>query len=278
VPYSGPVYNLQVSDDHTYSVGGLLVGNSSQMLNSPIDPEVTEFDESKVKEFYVEARSEYADTPCLILSDTEVYPLTSLNLYVAWDPALGKTSKTRVSKKSENAVVVTFVTPDWHVGVLDEFAEICTPYKAMDVFLTYCKRYAGYVAGAVMDETLFQEVLKDLLRDRIRELALHAPLRKVKIPKMMGGKDARIRAWLSHYIEKGSFYVNRACPKIRRQIRQFGVEGAKRDLLDATALATKIWRRPETEVERASRERVYRLVAASRGLTGYGQFSPGGLR
>lgn len=241
---------------------------SAQMLNQPEDPDVTDFDISWTKES--ELVNSTAGPAIRFEDDDELMPLSECNVYVSWDPALEKKRHTRTREKSDNAIVVTFVDPFKRCGVLREHAKVESPFKTLNRFVAMCRLFKGYVKSAAVEEVLFSEVLKKLLRDRINELNTFVPLRRVKIPRSFGGKDPRIRAWLGVHLERGNFYIDKTCSKFREQVRNFGVEGAKRDLLDAAALGTKLWSKPSTRAEITAIERIERMRDNERGLTGYG--------
>lgn len=241
---------------------------SAIMLNNPEDPDATEFDAKLIKECRQETFE--GESGVRFMDDNTFWPLRSLNLYVTWDPALDKNTKTVMSKKCENAVVLTFVTPDDRYGILREHARVENPLASLEAFVAFCREFVGYVKKAAVEEVLFQNVLRDLIIKKRKEVNLYVPLGTVKLPKTTGGKDARILAWLGNKIQSGKFYVGIACPKARKQIKTFGVKNAKKDVLDATALATKLWKTPKTEDEISHLENETRALDHARGVTGYG--------
>jgi len=242
---------------------------SSQYLNCPEDPELVAFDSSLVKSLSI-INTELG--PALKYEDEEEPMLLSnCNVYVIWDPALDKTRATRLSRKSSNAITVTFMDPYGRCGVLREHSRIEDPLTSMDTWFNLCKIYHPYLRGAGVEEVLFQKVLKKLISKRIKEKKLSIPLKKIKTPKTVGGKDARILGWLGFHIQKGVFYVANNCPKSRKEIRLFGVKGATRDLLDTMAYGTRLWRKPKFEYERIAITEKKKLKESDRGLTGYGR-------
>lgn len=239
----------------------------AQMENNPTDPESTDFRLEWLKECEVKSVD---GEPCLIYYGKDGQPedeptaLANCNVYLTWDPALDGRHST-----SRNAVLVTSI--DWRgrVAVIREHAKKEDPRDSLNVFLAFARAYAGYLRASGVEEVLFAKVLGDILRERAAAARVFLNLRKLKVPRGME-KDQRIRAWAGDYFERGMVYCRRGLVEFPQEYANFGVQGATRDLMDAFAHATRLFRKPPSPDAVRRQERRAAQVAIDRGATGYG--------
>lgn len=249
---------------------------SAQYLNAPDDPEATLIDYTLVQDCELTLTSDGPAIKLIYGNDVaDTYPLSTCNLYVTWDPALGRSKRLSDAKKSDNAIVVTFVTPDGHTGILEEHAHVEDPWHSLERFVQVCVKYKDYIRAGALEEVLFSVAFKKPLRDALAKLEKtigKIPIRKLKMPRGLG-KDQRIAGYLSTYINQRNFFIETSCAKARKQIRTLGIEGAKKDVIDAVGMGTQLWKRPPRvdEIRAERRERRADEAATNRGLTGYGQ-------
>lgn len=237
---------------------------AAQMLNQPDDPEAMEFDISLVGRVRL-AYDQQMGPFIKHLETGEIVPLSSCNLYVTWDPALDEKRS-----RSDNAIVVTAFDTQNRAYVLQEHARKEDPFASMSKYLAYCRRWSGYLQASGMEEVLFQKILKRNLKEMAQKRNVSLLMKPVKTPTGKS-KDQRIRAWISHHIEKSNLFIEENCTKTYDQLRLFGVEGSKRDLIDALAYATQLWRRPLSEIEAFDEEVEEAWQIQQMGITGYGQ-------
>lgn len=236
---------------------------SSQYKNNPCDPDAVDFKFDWLQ--YCDLVTDEQGAACIRLdNDSELMPLADCNLYITWDPALGGKAA-----ESENAIIVSAMDWKGRIFVVDESAKRCSPMESIEDVLGFARLYAKWLKNTGMEEVLFQKVLGKLLVERALAEKVTIGYRLLKTPTGMR-KDQRIRAWVGTKFEEGRVWVRRKCTKFVDQYTTFGVEGAKRDLIDAFAYGTQLWSKPPSPEDKEREEEFGEVMESERGLTGYG--------
>jgi hypothetical protein len=236
---------------------------ASQYKNKPEDPEAMEFDASMVdrhKLVYVENSGPAVHR----IRENELVPLSDMNLYVTWDPALDEKQS-----KSENAVLLTGVDSKDRGYVIKEDVSRCDPYRAMNRFLAFLRYFEGYIQRSGVEEVLFQKLLKRDLIDRAQKRGVYLGIQKVNTPRGKT-KEQTIRMWIGVRVEGRKLSIGIECPKTYNQIRLFGVKGANTDALDALKIATRMWEVPLTQEQQEEMMEEEEQQLVDMGVTGYG--------
>lgn len=220
--------------------------------NDPFDPDVVDFKEEWLH-YYTLRRDELGNRYLLISPDAkrgidmEKVPLSSLYIVAAFDPALSK--KTDAAR---SAFVVHGVDPQNRVFQLETYAYRRDPFVVLnDIFKLILK---WNVQRCGVEEVLFQKVLLDLLEQHARKWNTKHELNEKVFPGIFEGvkpprgliKDARIRALIGTSFEEGRVYINPDQTFFVDEYLHFPM-GATKDLLDAFAYASQLWRPGESE-------------------------------
>jgi hypothetical protein len=203
----------------------------------------------------------------------EVLPVSALDVYVLVDPAPSEEETKRHSRFAAAAVGVEKGGP--RIFLLQEYAKNAPPqvnYDALlDMYLAWRLQFRKMGVESVGYQATIPRAVYDRARVRgIQTLRLES-IEKIPRLRSEGAQEDRIRYTLSSMFESGVFYARRDHHIFRGEVQQFGIRGARHDLLDAISNGPLLWGPARTgdssmakRVARRGRERL-RTV----GVTGY---------
>lgn len=239
---------------------------SAHIMNDPSDPDATDFRAEWLRACEV---TETPDgEPAVKFQDDDVLvPFSDLNVVVTLDPALGAKHS-----ESQSAIVISAMDARGRVAVLRAYCTKDSYKNVLMKFIAFCKLYGRWLLASGVEEVLFQSVLKDIIREKADDKHVYLRLRPVKTPRGQS-KDQRIRAKLGTYFEDRRIYITTACHELVDDYLHFGIEGARRDCIDALAYAADLWRRPvegSRNDDEADSWLSYSPTSPDLGDTGYG--------
>ena len=248
-------------------LGQLLLKNKprvfmAQMENEPADPDATDFR----LEWLKSCKLEYADGQPVLIYEDDPTPvlLRDTNVYMTWDPAADGPQA-----ESRNAIIVSSIDYRGRIAIIREYAKKEDPRKSIDAFFALAKLFRPYLKACGIEEVIFAKVLGDIVRDRAKAESIWLGMRKLKVPHGLV-KDQRIRTWVGTYFENGLVYLREGLIEFPQEYAHFGIPGSPRDLMDALAHATRLYRKPAAPSEAKRQAARADFIQHNRGVTGYG--------
>jgi hypothetical protein len=210
--------------------------------------------------------------------------LDACRIYMHCDPK--HKDRGEANRPSQAAIVVTAVSPDFHVFVVETWAdEVGLEKYAEKVFFLYRKWAPVAVTmefvGAQSWFRDYAKVLESQKYKRIMSLPLYGraalPLprltaRLVEAEKTNQTKETYIVAQLQSWFHTGRLHLRSDLEHLLAQVERFPESTALKDLLDALAQGPPVWRAPveyHPLNEMRRRKRVLDLVQAADPITGY---------
>lgn len=254
VPYSGPVYNLEVEQDHSFCIANVAVLNSQYLLK-PTGGTLSDFKSEWLQEFAWEGPKQIRFKKDGRWQYRRVQDLTTI---MSVDPAI---SKKETSARS--AVIVTG-TDGENVFLLEAW---CGRVGATDLaqrVINFTKTYSPH--RIIIETVAYQGALKDVLELLAGQQQLPMsmfPLADFR-PGPQDKKDVRIFG-LEPWFRKGLFYF---CPKTSQDFYQEYVNFPNtklRDVLDALSMQRDQWEALNSAGRSGQGTRLHHIKASEKG-------------
>ena len=203
---------------------------SCQYMNNPRNPELQDFNVADLRFWKWSSDEEH-----IVLYDRDgevhrIVELDKLDVVCTVDPAPAE----KITS-DRNAIVVSGVTPDGDVVVLDTWARRCTPLEVIDHLFEVKKRYHPRVFG--VEGVAYQKVLKYFVRAEGARRNEYFNVVDLKAP---GKNKIHIRG-LQPIAATGHLYILPTMHQLRSELSDFPL-GEFDDVADALALGQQLWR------------------------------------
>lgn len=198
-------------------------------------------------------------------------PLSWMSKCILLDPAPSKPTDLKKEPRAGNGIAVVGKDPWGRRYLLEARSERETPNRVFEILFELSDKWMTNLIG--IEEVNFSAVYAPLFRELGQYK--YPDWKPEFFPLTTKGweKFDRIKKMLITPYENGFWYYNtKGTSKAVKEIIEFGTTGAPVDILDASSYTDQHLHRPDTPDE--THQRYYRRheQAASRGLTGYGQF------
>lgn len=229
---------------------------SCQYMNDPSDPELADFDITKLRYYTLKDDGTY------VLSDGSKLKIEDLDVTMRIDPALdSKATPDRcawiidgIDAKRRNILIVALAKKPSVAELVD------TTYK---LFFSYRPRTV-YIELFAM-----QKILAHVFEEEAKKRKVYLPIRELPMRFTKDQKDQRIRS-MQPYLNSGQVFIAQDMYDFKQELEHFPF-GKTKDLLDAWSHGPNVWAAPDSaEEEEEFDEYETRLLnARKRTSTGY---------
>lgn len=226
----------------------------SQYCNNPVAGGKRDFPIEALKSFQfgLDARSVH-------FGDGNSWRLDELDLVITADPNSGS-----LTAEDMAAIVVSGVSPDDEIFVLQAWSGRVTPSRFVDKIFSLARRWRPRLVGI---EKAGQQNTQHYFEKKMENEERH--FRVVPLKPKNRDKEERIRTALEPIIKSGRLHLLTSATELRGQISAFP-DNDLIDELDALAYGTEIWRKPLRYEDQEENKKALEVVLHSRNLrTGY---------
>lgn len=229
----------------------------AQYCNNPIAAGKQDFQSGLVRNFTFSADGD--EIRFKSPTGEKRWKIAILDRVLTCDPNSGSTLAPDMA-----AAVVSAISPDDEIFVLDTFSQRCTPSELVDQIYKMAQRWSPRVIGI---EKAGQQNTEHYFRRKMEEEKRFFNVQPVS-PKNRNKED-RIRGYLEPIIRSGLLYLLPSQGVLREQIATFP-DCLLIDELDALAYGPEVWRKPHSVEDMQSNEKAIRLLMQRRSRrTGY---------